>query len=83
MSKEQKKNILGQTVSLKAHLISRIAVLFFVVTALYYTLDEHWLKIETSILSLLMVILLILAVAISFGITAHAFWKYVKHGENT
>jgi len=83
MNNEQKKNIFGQAVSLRAHLISRVFVLLFAVLALYFTLDEHYQKIETSILSLLMVIFLVLAVATSLGITAHAFWKYLNHDKNT
>jgi len=83
MGNEPKRNIFGQTVSLKAHLIGRVFVLLFAALALYFTLNEHYQKIETSILSLLMVILLVTAVAISIGITAHAFWKYLNHGKNT
>ena len=78
-----KKNMFDQKVSLKAHLIARVFVLLFLVSALYFTLDEHYQKIETSIFSLLMVIIVVLAVAISIGITVHTFWKFRNRGKNT
>ena len=83
MSNEPIRDSLGKTNSIKAYLISRIIILTLTVIALYFALDEHYQKIETSILSLLMVIFLVLAVATSIGITAHAFWKYLNHDKNT
>lgn len=68
--------------NIKAHLIGRVIILTLTVIALYFTLGEHYQKIETSMLSLLMIFLLVIAVATSIGITAHAFWKYFNHDKN-
>lgn len=83
MRNEPIKNTLGKTVNVKACLISRVIILTLIVIALYFTLDKHYQKIETSMLSLLMILLLVLAVVISIGITAHAFWKYINYDKNT
>ena len=69
--------------SLNAHLINRIVVLLLAVSALYFTFDEHYHKIKTSLLSLLIIIFLVFAVATSFGITVHTIWRYVKHDKKT
>ncbi len=63
--------------------MSRVIILVLTVTALYLTLDKHFQKIETSMLSLLIVLVVVLAVAISAGITVHALWRYFNHHKNT
>ena len=66
-----------------AYLISRLVTLFFVVVASVFLLQEHFHKIETNKISMLIIVTVIIALVISLITTLHAFWKYIKYGKNT
>ena len=63
-----------------AYLISRLVTLFFVVVAAIFLLQEHFHKIETNKISMLIIITVIIALSISLITTFHAFWKYIIKG---
>ena len=71
-----------KAVELKAGLISRLIVLVFVVIAFYSVFDEHYPKIASSIISLLIISALVLALVVSIGATIHAIWKYMSSNKN-
>jgi Na+/proline symporter len=67
----------------KADLLSRIVVLFLIAVAFYFQLENNVEKLNSSIVSLSIIILLGLAIAISIGTAVHTFWKYINHDKNT
>lgn len=77
------KNSFGQTVSVKAYLISRVIVVLLTVVALYFAFNEHYKNIGTSALSLLVVLLSVFMVIASIGITVHAFRKHLNDDKKT
>jgi len=66
-----------------AYLISRLVVFFFVVVAFIFILQEHLHQIETKNISMLIIITVIIALAISVATTIYAFWKYINYDNNT
>ncbi len=77
------KKSFGKTVSVKAYLTSRVIVILLTVIALYFALDEHYKNIGTSILSLSVVLLAVIMVIVSIGVTVHAFRKYLNDDKKT
>lgn len=77
------KNLFGQTVNVKAYLISRVIVILLTVATLYFAFNEHYKNIGTSILSLLVVLLSVIMVIASIGITVHAFRDRLNDDKKT
>ena len=82
MTKEP-KNTLGNPISFKKYLAARVIVFLITLTASYLIITDHYQKIESSNLSLTMVILSIIVVIITTGITIEAFWSFLKRDKNT
>ena len=78
-----KKTQIKSKNEIMAYLISRLVVLFFVVLAFIFLLKEHLHKIETNNISMLIILTVTIALAISVTTTINAFWKYIKYEKNT
>ena len=74
-----KKTQVKSRKEIMAYLISRLVVLFFVVIAFIFLLQEHLHKIEINNISMLIILSMVIALAISVTATIHAFWKYIKY----
>ena len=83
MKNDQKIDATGQIISIRTHLLLHVIVLFLTLAALYFAIDKHYQKIESSILSMILVLSLVLASAMSVGIVSHALWKYIKYDKYT
>ncbi len=77
------KNLLGQTVTIKTYLMIRVIIMLLTVVALYFALNEHYKNIQTSTLSLLIVILSTIMVIVSIGVTVYAFIKHLNDDKTT
>lgn len=83
MNKEKNKNLLGQQISLKAHLAIRFVVIFFLVFALFFSLENHYQKSESSIFTLLIIVLLVITLAIETGKIIYSLWIILNDEKNT
>ena len=78
-----KKTQIKSKNEIKTYLISQLVVLFFVIIAFIFLLREHLHKVEINNISMLIILSIFIALAISVTITIHAFWKYIKYEKNT
>ena len=77
------KDTFGNPISFKKYLLARVIVSLITTIASYLIVSEHYQKIENSNLSLTMVVLSIIVIIITTGITIEAFWSYSKRDKNT
>ena len=83
MNKDKNKNLFGQHVSVKTHLAVKSVVIFFLVFALYFSLENHFQNPDPSTLTLLIVVLLGVALTIEIGNFIYSLWKNLQNKKNT